>query len=298
MKRLFIPLFFALGLSPLCFANYYERGRRICKDFNDMRQKHEREPESKALKTGYAKCLILKGGEGELRGLNMLDHLTKYGNEVYAAFFLAEYISTGGAFERRADQDKIDEAIEAYFKVLQLINNDPFYPYRGGDIVHEINEQTELASYYAVPLLYMYKFGAGAEGSYRWALLSSPSYDGERDLNTYQKYSRYTVDSLKKAVEYADLCLNLPNKDHFITDIYEAYKQACQIIKDNGSALLPMERQRLALLADESCGGDLPQCGEYYELESEIREIYLPIKDSLIEIFVNTFRAVIPPALP
>ncbi len=295
MKRLSVGLFvavFALGLSPLCFANDYWWGNERCPDFNYAKRGYENDPESLAFAMGYGRCLVIKGRaegnlEEELRGLNMLNHFVENEPIAYTAFFLARYSESGGEFGSSIDAEKIDESIEAWFRVLQIINNDPYYPRNNGDEFDEFNFQIELRSSYSVPMLYMHRFLSGLLGSHNWALLNSPSHEGDEDLNTYTQYSPYTLDSLKEALGYADECLNLPHKDHMGYWEYPAYQQACQLIKDTASVLYPLEIKRLELLADESCGGDLPQCEEYLELAVEImvKDIYTSMDDSLGDIF-------------
>ena len=274
----------ALLLSEPGSAYDYEKGMWVCHDFAEWKRRYEEykgDPESLYLlanaATAYAKCLIVRGGEGELRGLRVLDETVKYQNYFFAAYRLAYYIRTGGTLEwNTVDPEKIDEAIEAYFKTLQLINNDPFHDIdqvRG--FSEEASYQPTFSSYVWIPRLYVHKFAYGLQGSRELSLLASPSsFEAERDLNTYPKYNRYTVDSLEKTVKYADVCLNLAYRDFFYRFDFQAAKRFCRNLKDIAQALLPMEHERLALLADESCGGDLPRCDEYWELEEEMRGIY------------------------
>ena len=82
----------------------------------------------------------------------------------------------------------------------------------------------ELRTNYRIPMLYFDKFMSGAAGTDNIHLLRSPSYEGERDLNTYPKYSPYTIDSLEQMIEFADQCLALPPKRHFQSEVYEDIK--------------------------------------------------------------------------
>ena len=116
-------------------------------------------------------------------------------------------------------------------------------------------------------------------------MLTMPSYTGDRDLNTYPQYNRHTMDSLDKMLEHANRCLSLPPKDHFIGYKYKAYKEACQIFKDTALALRPLESQRLDLMVDESCMGDLPPCQDYIDLREEIMSIHSSMYDKIEEIF-------------
>ena len=79
----------------------------------------------------------------------------------------------------------------------------------------------ELRTHYLLPLLYFEKFKKGAAGSDHIYLLTSPSYDGDRDLKTYPEYSPYTINSLERVIEFADVCINLSFKRHFQHNVYE-----------------------------------------------------------------------------
>ena len=265
-------------------ANYYQRGYQVCEDFATGKQNYENEPESVDYEIAYAICLVLRGGPDEERGLNMLHRLADHENQVYAAFFLAEYIDSGGDFLLPKDTNKLNEAIEAYFKVLALINSDPRYPHNGHSI-DEFDLQMELKSYYNVPLLFLHKYAFGLIGSERVKVLAAPSYEGDRDLNTFAQYNRHTMNSLDKMLEHANRCVGLPPKDHFIGYRYHAYTKACRIFRDAVQALRPLEAQRLHLMADDSCVGDVPPCQEYLDLRKEIMSIYVSMYEEIEEIF-------------
>ena len=198
-----------------------------------------------------------------------LRHIVKNQNNVKAASLIAYYIRTDGRLDGSTDENRLDEAIQAYFKVLSLIDFDPNYPY-DDYIAYERESQTELNATSLVPQLYMAKFWDGAHGNYNQHLLKSPSYKGDRDLKTYPQYSPYTMDSLNKVIKFANECLALPGKPHFQRNAYIAHREACQILKVTATAIRPLEEQKLVLLAGESCK-DLPQCPEYDELADEIR---------------------------
>ena len=278
LAGVFLAVFlFAEGAAE---ANYYKRGYQVCEDFAGIKQDYDNRPESLFYETAYAICLVLKGGPDEERGLNMLHRLRDYENHVYAAIFLAEYIDSGGDFQLPSDNEKVNEAIEAFFKVLALINSDPRYPHNGYS-VYEFHLQMELKSYYNVPLLYVKKYALGLIGSEKVKILAAPSYEGDRELNTFPQYNRHTMDSLDKMLEHANRCLNLPLKDHFAIYRYEAYRKACRIFGDTALALRPLEAQRLALLADESCNADIVLCEEYVSTREEINKIYDSTHDEI-----------------
>ena len=135
------------------------------------------------------------------------------------------------------DRDNIEKAIQAYFWVLFLIDFGPNYPVDPDHILYEANAQAELSSTYLVPLLYFRKFDSGSYGNQNRHLLMSPSYEGDRDLKTYPEYNLYTIDSLDKTIEFANRCINLPDKPHFMTEYYRGYQKACQVLKDTATAL-------------------------------------------------------------
>ena len=150
--NLFI-VFFLLSLSsliPSVFADNYYRGDYSCEGFKEMEQLYRSDPESIPLRKGYAQCLITKGEDSE--GMSILYNIIDRHNNVKAAFMIAEYIETGGTFEGRIDKHNINEAIEAYGRVVFFINLDPHYPFDGNDI-YEAESQMELASHYSLPFL-------------------------------------------------------------------------------------------------------------------------------------------------
>ncbi len=270
MKR--VKFFIAIGLIFACrfsFADYYKRGGLICNDFKEVEQNYSADPDSPWDQNMYALCLIAKGEDD--KGLSILYHVADFHQFVPSADLIAYYIASDGKFESGNATEKVNEAITAYFRVLTLINFDPDFPQRY--TILEIAEQMELTAYYRVPLLYNSKFIQGANGSENSYLLRSPSYTGDRDLNTYPEYSPYTIDSLQKTIRHASRCLALPKKSHFQADKYAKTVSACQVLKDRATALLPLEQKRLTLLAQESCHQDLPQCAEHEEVANEMVSI-------------------------
>ena len=142
----------------------------------------------------------------------------------------------------------------------------------------------ELRSHYRVPYLYMQKFALGVLGLYREHLLNSPSYEGERDLKTYPKYSHHTLNSLEKVIEHGNRCTALPKKSYFRQPHYDDYQEACRLLKDTAEALLPLEEKRLVLLATKSCNKDILEC-KHKELINEMGSTFAQTQDELKEIF-------------
>ena len=96
---------------------------------------------------------------------------------------------------------------------------------------------------YRIPMLYFDKFMKGAQGTDNMYLLRSPSYEGERDLNTYPKYSPYTIDSLEQMIKFADQCLALPPSGTFNPGNMKNLKPGCQVLKEAATALCLLSRK-------------------------------------------------------
>ena len=272
-----------LAASTAAFANSYERGNWLCGDFSRAERNHRADPQSIHYRMGYGGCLILKGEDH--RGLAILHNIVNHSDQparVEAAWMLAEYIDSGGNFGDTIDEDNIDKAIEAYLKVVSFISSDRNYP--NGNEIYEEESQIELKTHYRLPLLYFEKFKYGGSGTYSMHLLSSPSYHGDRNLNTYPEYSPYTVNSLERTIEFAHICIDLPFKRHFQRRVYEATKAECQVLKEAATALLPLERQALILLSIDSCRNDIIQCDEYNEVLSKISPIIRQVSSEIDEI--------------
>ena len=254
------------------FANSYSRGNWDCGDFSSVEERYRSEPEDINLQIGYAGCLITRGDDSQ--GLTILHNIVDNRTErarVKAAWMVANYVDSGGTFEDTIDENSINEAIEAYGKVVFFIDLDPRYP--DGNELYEEESQIELKSHYRLPLLYFEKFKKGAKGTDNVRLLNSPSYNGESNLRTYPEYNPYTIDSLNKIIKFSDVCLALPRKRHFNPITYVKTIAECRVLKEAATAILPLERERLALLNTDSCSYDLPQCSEHQEVKSGIISI-------------------------
>ena len=269
------------AVNAQAFANSYSRGILECTNFNRTEQRYRSDPENIDRRMAYALCLLTRGDDSQGMAIlhNIVDNSTEP-ERVNAAWMVANYISTGGTFEDTTDKNNIIEAIEAYKRIVFFISLDPYYPEKGNSLYEE-ESQMELRTNYRIPMLYFDKFRSGAQGTVNMHRLRSPSYEGDRDLNTYPKYSPYTIDSLEQMIEFADQCLALPPKRHFQSEVYKDIKAACRVFKEAATALLPLEQERLVLLDTDSCSGDLPQCSEHQEIKSEIVSI---IRQAISEI--------------
>ena len=259
-----LPAVLAAGLAaslatPPAFANSYKRGDASCPDF----QKYEMKYQKGGSAVAYALCLLTRGGE-DIKALNILDSEIRKGR-VDAARDKAVYITTGGTMEQRnLDDKKYNEALQAYEQVLLLINLKPDYP-KGFEGTEE-KEQHELeAYYYMVHISYM-KFLAGLNGTHNAHLLRSPSYKGDRNVKLHPKHQPYIIDNLKKTIEHAGRCADLPRKSHFEPLRYKRTTLWCRVMKGYVKELVPLERQRLTLLENKSCARDIKQCSEYQEV--------------------------------
>ena len=277
-----VVLLFVFFSSSLSFATSYSQGNEICGDFEGAKANYEMDTENITYQYIYAYCLILKGEDN--KGLILMHPLAGYYNHIPSAFFIARYIKSGGRIDQIGlimDRYNIEKAIQAYFRVLFLIDLGPNYPHDPNHRRYEADMQVELNSTYSVPFLYLRKFWGGIAGLHSEHLLISPSYEGDKkDLNTYPEYSPYTIDSLNNVIEFAGRCINLPNQPHFKSEYYKLYQEACQVLKDTAATLLPMEMEKLTLLASD-CGKDLPKCLEYKKLVD--REVSL-LKQNEVEL--------------
>ncbi len=264
-------------------ANYYKRGNQVCSDFSGAERDYRADPEHVATQVLYASCLVIKGKDTE--GLTRLHRIADNNNHVDAAFFIAEYLMSGGTFSDYIDESNYDKALKAYFKVLAFINADPSYP-SNGRWVYELSSQIELHSYYYVPLIYMEKFYSGLYGSYNQKLSQSPSYTGDWLVEYYTEHNLYTQDNLRRVIENAGRCSFLPRKGHFKPPLHSAITKSCRLLKELAEALLPMERERLILL--EACpdiSEESNKCPEYYALSNRMGDIILQNMDERHELF-------------
>lgn len=272
--------------------------------------------ENPIVQFGYAECQVLKGNVNQ--GMAVLhqiaDHYTDV-RRVKAAWMIAEYISSGGDVQsNKIDEDNINEAIQAYGRVLFFINlHKPHYPWGGpfmpdprstdgggfidtGVVDDEGREMIYPRTSYLIPLHYFLKYWYGLDGSHNVHKMISLSYDGDMDLKTYQYYHPYTVDSLNRVVEFANACHAVMVRQHVVLMRYdvedyekarENYKIACQILKKYATTLLPLERQRLVLLSTKSCVYDILKCDEYKKNYDEIDAILGQAGDELRAVWKN-----------
>ena len=256
----FLFCFFYL---PLSFANFYKRGDAACNDFQDAEKKYALKP-SGGYAAAYGLCLLAKGVD-DVRAINILELEASSRNRVDAAQILALYTATGGTMRYdELEESNYNEAFQAYGRVIFLISLHPDYPEKF--MISEFAEQHELEAYFYLTWIPYRKYLAGAQGTDNAYLLQSPTYQGDRDLKLYPKYSPYTLDSLEQTIENAEICANLPRKAHFQERLYRQTVKYCKMMKRVAQGLLVLERERLTLLNDPACVRDIELCSEYQEV--------------------------------
>lgn len=246
----------------------YQRGKYLCT--NESEKEYKREPEDLDNQYFYYSCLVIQGRDSE--GLPHLYILADHHSHLLASDFLANYLQTDGRLEYPLTHVTVDEAIKYRMRTQAIIKLMPYYPEPYPFI--ERARQIELKSAYHLPHLYLLKYELGATGDYRKRLLQSPSYQGDRNKETYPKYNSYTRDSLNNIIRYAGECASQPQKDHFNLDRYQATVKSCRLMKEMALTMLPLEEKRQGVLRQPHCE-DLNEtnCPEYYEHHQAIKNL-------------------------
>ena len=156
-----VAALFVLLMEPFgALANYYERGNWRCSDFARAERHFRAEPDNINRQIAYALCLMTRDkGDDETRSMAILHNIVDHSIEperVKAAWMIASYLSSGGTFENTIGENIINEAIDAYGRVVFFIALDPNYPRGNG--LYEEEAQMELKSHYRLPMLYFAKF--------------------------------------------------------------------------------------------------------------------------------------------
>lgn len=266
LAALAVVLFFPFASS----AEIHERGDRSC-DVSRAEEKYLQDPDDVGNQVVYASCLVIKGDDAS--GVPELYRLADHQNSVTASFFLADYLETDGTFTAPPSYKHLDEAIRYYYRTLVLIDHIPGYP-EPDYFFHEKSRQMHLHSAYRIVKLHLNKYEAGILGDYRRHLYQSPSYQGDRDKDTYPDYNNVTLDSLNKALQHAEECISLSRKPYFNSALYSAVVGACHLDKEQALALIPLEKERRRSLLKTNCK-DLNEsdCPEYYETHQEIYDL-------------------------
>ena len=147
--------------------------------------------------------------------------------------------------------------------------------------------EIEMVSYYTVPVVYLIMYTLGVIGDYNFNLLESPSYEGDRNLKTYEKFRRFTQGFIDKALYHAQGCINVPQKPYFNPNTYKVYRSVCQVIKQKTLKLKELEDERVKILGQHSNCQDLNEinCPEYYETQQKNLDIIDEFLDESKELF-------------
>ena len=282
---MFVSLCLIILLSsiPISMSDSYYRGTYRCESFQNTEDLYRSDPNSIYLRIEYAGCLLVRGDDTE--ALSILHDIAYQHNSVKVAHVIAEYIETGGIFDRTTvDDDNIDEAIEAYRKVLSFIDLNPEYP-ENEYMNDEEQKLIDLISHYSIPKLYFHRYLKGAQGTDSFHLLRSPSYAGDGDLNTYPAYAPYTMESLNNMLRFSNICTSLPFKGFHEKGGYDRHMNACRALKEASIELLPLEEERLVLLGTESCTSDITKCVDHRRIEGQMVIIIKDLITKINEIF-------------
>ena len=277
---LILILFFSFS----SFAKY-QRGYRACSDKSE--EYYKQDSENIEYQYLYASCLVIKGEDS--KGLPQLYLLADHNSSLTANFFLADYLWTDGRFENLITEKNLNEAIHYYLRTQAIIDLIPNYP-EPNYFFHEKSHQMELKAIYRVPYLYLTKYNLGIIGNYRIHQLQSPSYQGNRNKETYPEYNTLMWDSLDKAHRFAKQCASLPQKRHFDSIFYKATIEACDLLKDLVASLIPLEEKRQEILLQSHCK-DLNEtnCPEYYDTHTEAYDLIT----NYVEVAENIFNSVV-----
>ncbi len=250
-------------------AEQIKRGYRVCSEnFSDNWSADAPSLNSRFI---WGTCTVISGDDEN--GLEVLYDLANQHSHVSATFVIADYLGTDGRFALPRTEANINDAIEFYSRTVALIKSMSDYP--GPDLgAYERNSQFELRSYSRIPLFYLKRYVLGVSGDAYRHLYRSPSYEGEKSEKTYPQYRDVTEDSLNKLIEHATECGYLPNKKHFDPALYEFVINNCNLKREIGLKLQPLEVRRQQILEQEQCQ-DLNQknCPEYFETHEQIRKL-------------------------
>ena len=136
-------------------------------------------------------------------------------------------------------------------------------------------------------------------GDYRVRLFNSPSYEGDRDLETYPEYRHNIMGYINLAIEHAGNCKNLPLKSHFRKTTTPYHIKVCAMYEEKAKLLKSSYMKSQLILNQNNCkdiGSDetvFAYCPEIDEVELKIIDIYdsifkeskkilYPIRDTLV----------------
>ena len=297
--------FFVFATSP-GFGTVYRTGNLGCGDFEDTEREYKEQlndPDPYVSVTlVYALCLLAKGEvtnnqDDVSKGMLILHGLADQHSNIVANYWIARYHLSGGDFKGIADRN-LDLAAHYYSRTLAIIKTYNSYPPLDY-FMWESTDNIEMNTYYKLPLVYLAMFYRGIAGDYRVRLLNSPSYEGDRDLETYPEYRDNIMGYINLAIEHAGNCKNLPLKRHFHKSVSSYFIKVCAMYEEKAKLLKSAYMKRQHILNQDRCkdiGSDetvFAYCPEIDEAElkiveiynsifKEIKEIIYPIRDSLI----------------
>ncbi len=297
--------FFVFATSP-GFGTVYRSGSFGCGDFEDTERQYKEQlndPDPYVSVTlVYAICLLLKGEvtnnqDNVSKGMLILHGLADQHSNIVANYWIAEYHLSGGDFKGIADRN-LDLAAHYYSSTLAIIKTYNIYPPLDY-FMWEATDNIEMTSYYQLPLVYLAMFYKGVSGDYRVRLLNSPSYEGDRDLETYPEYRDNIMGYINLAIEHAGNCKNLPLKRHFDKSSSPYYIKVCAMYEEKAKLLKSAYMKSQLILNQNNCkdiGSDetvFAYCPEndeaiqkvvdtYDSIFVEIKEILYPIRDTLV----------------
>ena len=299
--------FFVFATSP-GFGESYRSGSFGCVDFEDTERQYKEQlndPDPSVNVTlVYAICLLLKGEvtnnqDNVSKGMLILHSLADQHSNIVANYWIAEYHLSGGDFKKSIADRNLDLAAHYYSRTLAIIktyNNYPPLEY----FTWEATDNIEMTAYYNLPLVYLAMFYKGVSGDYQVRLLNSPSYEGDRDLETYPEYRDNIMGYINLAIEHAGNCKNLPLKRHFKKPASPYYIKVCAMYEEKAKLLKSAYMKSQLILNQDRCkdiGSDetvFAYCPEndeaiqkvvdtYNSIFKEIEEILYPIRDLLIK---------------
>ena len=299
--------FFVFATSP-GFGESYRSGSFGCVDFEAeekayMEQLNDPDP-SVNVTLVYALCLLLKGEvtknqDDVSKGMLILHSLADQHSNIVANHWIAEYHLSGGDFKKSIADRNLDLAAHYYSSTLAIIktyNNYPPLEY----FMWEATDNIEMTAYYKLPIVYLAMFYKGVSGDYRVRLLNSPSYEGDRDLETYPEYRDNIMGYINLAIEHAGNCKNLPLKRHFEKPASPYFIKVCAMYEEKAKLLKSAYMKSQLILNQNNCkdiGSDevvsayCPENNEaiqkvvdtYNSIFKEIKEILYPIRDLLLK---------------
>ena len=234
----------------------YKRGNHSCSDLSE--EYYRQDPDDLYRRYMYASCLVIKGQDNQ--GLPELYTLADHHDSIQASYFLADYLGSDGQLNTYLTETNIEEALKYFFRTLALIDLSPYYPGEEYSI-YELNFQAELGSTYYIPLLYVQKYMVGIMND---SCKRAIAHGYKEECPTHHGYDTTTMDSLKKAIQYARECASLPKKRYFKEDYYQAIMKSCPNLEELASDLIPLEEKRQQLHLRADCQ-DLINCEDYMD---------------------------------